>query len=320
MTANDGRGAGAAPTIQVMPPLSSEDCERLKASIEERGVEVAVVLDEHGGIIDGHNRAAIAAELGIDYPTVVRAGLPDHEKRLLAVSLNLARRHLTDAQKALIGRDIEPDIAKRARERMAAAGAKAAPGKPASVDAPLSAQRTVDAVATAVGFGSGRTYERAKRTIEEVETKAPDLMPGLEQGKVSLPEARKLLGERDRAQTAEFRASLRNSGRSALDDALRDALRNAPTLRAAGYPRQARPAQTREETRAAFLLRAGQLRDGLLSLDPAAVAKSLHSGEEARIRGVVHDVDQWATQVLASMPRRPQVVIDVGATEESPRP
>ncbi len=97
-------------------------------------------------------------------------------------------------------------------------------------------------------------------------------------------------------------------------------MRNARKFRAEGYPRQARPAQTREETRTAFLLRAGQVDDGLLSLDPAAVAKSLHFGEEALIRKVAQDVDQWATQVLARMPPRPQVVIDVGATEESPRP
>jgi len=53
----------------------------------------------------------------IECPEIVRRGLPEAGKRLHCVALNLARRHLTDAQKVILGREIEPDVAERARER-----------------------------------------------------------------------------------------------------------------------------------------------------------------------------------------------------------
>lgn len=81
---------------------------------------VPVVVDEAGEIIDGHHRAMIADSLGVEYPTRVMPGLSAHEKRVLAVSLNVDRRHLTDAQKVLLGKKIEPDVVAMAKERQGA--------------------------------------------------------------------------------------------------------------------------------------------------------------------------------------------------------
>ena len=49
---------------------------------------------------------------------VTRIGIAEHEKRMHTVALNLARRHLTDAQKVALGMTIEPDVAEAARARM----------------------------------------------------------------------------------------------------------------------------------------------------------------------------------------------------------
>jgi ParB-like chromosome segregation protein Spo0J len=185
---------------QVLPPLNPDDLERLKTSIIERGVEVAVVVDEAGAIIDGHHRAMIADSLGIDYPTTIRVGLAEHEKRLLSVELNLARRHLTDAQKVIAGEAVEPDVAEAARSRMAKAGAKASPGKPATDVAPIPPERTVNEVARTVGFGSGRTYERAKETLSKVKEVAPDLVPFAKNGDLTLRELRKEITAREKEQ------------------------------------------------------------------------------------------------------------------------
>lgn len=84
---------------QVMPPLDTADYDALKASIAAVGVQVPVIVDEHGTVIDGHHRKQIATELGIDYPTVVRTGLTDTDKRTIALSLNVARRHLTPGRR-----------------------------------------------------------------------------------------------------------------------------------------------------------------------------------------------------------------------------
>ena len=59
-----------------------------------------------------------AFSLGIDCPRQTRSGLPDHEKRLLAVSLNVDRRQMIDTELTALGQRIKPDIAERARERM----------------------------------------------------------------------------------------------------------------------------------------------------------------------------------------------------------
>ncbi|MFT4162497.1 MT-A70 family methyltransferase [Shinella sp.] len=85
---------------QVMPPLSPDDYAALEADIVKNGVLVPVEYDEHGNILDGHNRVAICESLGlVDWPRFVRKGLSEEEKRSHARSLNLARRHLSSAQK-----------------------------------------------------------------------------------------------------------------------------------------------------------------------------------------------------------------------------
>lgn len=89
--------------FQVMPPLSHIEMAELRASIEKHGVQVPVIVDEHGAILDGHHRERIAREFGIECPRVVREGLTDEQKRTLARTLNTARRHLTREQlRALI--------------------------------------------------------------------------------------------------------------------------------------------------------------------------------------------------------------------------
>jgi ParB/Sulfiredoxin domain len=93
---------------QVMPPLSPEERAALRDDIAEHGVLVPVLVDQHGKPIDGHNRVDIAKELGIEYPTQVREVANVDEGRDLAVALNVARRHLTQAQiRGLIYDEIE---------------------------------------------------------------------------------------------------------------------------------------------------------------------------------------------------------------------
>lgn len=87
--------AGVVAQYQLFDALRDEEYEALKRDIQVRGVLVAVELDEDGNVLDGHHRVSIAMELGIDYPTVVRAGLTEDAKREHVLKLNLLRRHLT---------------------------------------------------------------------------------------------------------------------------------------------------------------------------------------------------------------------------------
>jgi predicted transcriptional regulator len=90
---------------QYLPDLTAEEHAILKADIAEHGVEIAVVTDEYGNVIDGHNRRAIAASLGIACPEQVVSGLTDAQKRSMALRLNAKRRNLTpDRRRLLVAR------------------------------------------------------------------------------------------------------------------------------------------------------------------------------------------------------------------------
>lgn len=87
-------------TYQVMPALSADEYQELKADIARRGVLVPVELDDAGNILDGHHRVQAAQELGLGHwPQIVRIGLTEDEKRTHARKLNMARRHLSLEQK-----------------------------------------------------------------------------------------------------------------------------------------------------------------------------------------------------------------------------
>jgi len=90
-----------------MPPLSPEQYDALKADIMKNGIRLPVVKDQHGRVIDGNNRAAIADELGIHVPVEIITIADDEAAYETALTLNCARRHLTREQiRALIGTEI----------------------------------------------------------------------------------------------------------------------------------------------------------------------------------------------------------------------
>ncbi|HRY08350.1 MAG: ParB N-terminal domain-containing protein [Actinobacteria bacterium] len=110
VTATDDNDGQAAP-YQLLPPLSETEYAALRESIHEHGVRVPIEVDENGNILDGHHRAAIAAELGIDCPQVVVSNLDtETDKRTVALMLNLSRRHLTREQvRSVIAASITAD-------------------------------------------------------------------------------------------------------------------------------------------------------------------------------------------------------------------
>src|SRR5690606_12593708 len=56
-------------------------------------------VDENGVILDGHHRAWITADLGIDCPRRTVAGLSEEQKRTHAVAVNVHRRSLSREQR-----------------------------------------------------------------------------------------------------------------------------------------------------------------------------------------------------------------------------
>ena len=84
---------------QVLPDMPPEQFLALKADIAERGVLTPIDVDEEGHILDGHHRYRACVELGItDFPTVVRPGLSEEDRRVFARKSNMLRRHLNRKQ------------------------------------------------------------------------------------------------------------------------------------------------------------------------------------------------------------------------------
>ena len=93
----------SAVRYQVMPPLSSEEYQELHESIKAEGVLEPIHVDEEGVVIDGHHRSKIANELGIPCPVIAHDDLSESQKRSLAFTLNLKRRHLNREQRRALG-------------------------------------------------------------------------------------------------------------------------------------------------------------------------------------------------------------------------
>lgn len=96
--------------FQALPPLAPDEYRALEESITAHGIQVPILIDENGVVIDGHHRQKIASHLDIECPTIIKSGYTEAEKRTLALSLNIDRRHLNREQKrALIAESIKAD-------------------------------------------------------------------------------------------------------------------------------------------------------------------------------------------------------------------
>jgi len=84
------------PYADLLPPLSTEEFEALKADIKAEGkVLQPVVVDEDGNILDGHHRYKVDKKA----PTQTIKGLCEEEKIAYVFRSNFTRRNLSPTQK-----------------------------------------------------------------------------------------------------------------------------------------------------------------------------------------------------------------------------
>lgn len=95
----------------LLPPLSTEEFEALRADIKENGVLHPVFVDEDGNVLDGRHRLKIDP----DAKRKVIRGLTDAEKQAFVFRCNFVRRNLSPAQKDEARRKMR-DVAKSLRE------------------------------------------------------------------------------------------------------------------------------------------------------------------------------------------------------------
>ncbi len=151
---------------QIMPPLSTEEYEALKADIALRGVQVPVEYDEDGNILDGYHRVQVCKELGIkDWPRVVRSGLDEEGKIEHALSLNALRRHLTREQR----RDVVARLRQQGWSLRRIAGRLGISHMQASRDA----EGVTNVTPATVTGSDGKEYPAARAEAPEAARPAP---------------------------------------------------------------------------------------------------------------------------------------------------
>ncbi len=95
-----GKRPRLLPLRDLLPPLTLEEYERLKASIADFGyVGEPTVVDQDNNTVDGFHRQRACEELGIDCPREVRFFHTVEERYELALRLNCRRRQLRQKQK-----------------------------------------------------------------------------------------------------------------------------------------------------------------------------------------------------------------------------
>jgi hypothetical protein len=186
-TAAEANGAAMKydihPAANMFPMMGALEFSELKADIESHGLREAIVLHEDR-VLDGRNRLKACEELGID-PEFITLDAQDigHDPLAYVVSANLHRRHLTESQRAAIGRDLEKLFAVEAKERKKR--------KSDSVPATLPEQKgeAREKAAAAVGV-SPRLISSAKRVIDDGH---PDVAQAVRDGRVTVTTAANLV-------------------------------------------------------------------------------------------------------------------------------
>ncbi len=172
----------------LFPEMSDDEFDRLKAHISEHGLQDKI-LTLNGKIIDGRHRALVCQELEIPIECEEWEGDPEHILDFV-IGQNLARRHLTQSQKAMVAVEVEKHIAEdiAKQEKMRKAGkSKSDLSKIGQVD--LEPRDATKEAAQQVGVS--RSYVADAKAVV---AKSPETAKEVRDGKLTLPEAKKALG------------------------------------------------------------------------------------------------------------------------------
>jgi ParB-like chromosome segregation protein Spo0J len=154
----------------LIPRPIPEEYEDIKKSIEEKGVEHAVILNPQKILLDGYTRYQIATELGIqELPFEIQSFSSEQDERDFIFRVNLTRRQLNTMQKLEIGMKLMAQIQGQAKERQRIHG-ETAPGKKKTVvgSAPTSEGKIVEIVSRQIHVSDKTLKQRNKiDTIRE---------------------------------------------------------------------------------------------------------------------------------------------------------
>ena len=163
---------------KLVNPLSTADYNVLKSSISNKGLHLPIIINQDNVILDGHNRLKICQELGIEPILEVKEFQERLQEKEFVIEINLRRRHLNSFQVAELEYKMEEIYKERAKLRSfrnlknvnKEINLSTVPND-ATVDVNKQQEnkeigKVSEIIAKKTGL-SPRTYERAKKIIEE---------------------------------------------------------------------------------------------------------------------------------------------------------
>lgn len=157
----------------IFPMMVGDDYRALRDDIAENGLIERIVVYENK-ILDGRNRYTACLETGISWDYIEYQG---DDPLGFVTSKNLHRRHLSTAQRGVIASEL----------------ANLLVGKPNRVILPNMISRSEAADMMGVSVGT-------IKDIRAIENDAPELIPQMKSGEITIPEAKKEIRAREKAQ------------------------------------------------------------------------------------------------------------------------
>ena len=179
------------------------DLNSLAASIAEIGLLQPIGIDSGNQLVFGERRLRAFKMLGRESIPARIVNLDSLIKGELAE--NDCRKDFTPSERVAIGAAIEAEL--QGRNHRPAESPENFPELPQG--------DTRDLVAKATGFGNGKTYEQAKKVVQEA---APELVEAMDRGEASVSAAAALLSE-----PKEVQAKVAQEGKKAIQQAAKQA-------------------------------------------------------------------------------------------------
>lgn len=188
----------------------------LVESVSRLGVQQAIYIKKDNTVISGHRRWRSACQAHLQVVPVIRVSYPSESAEKEAIIEHNRYRNKNGQQLFNEGRELKQIYSKQAEQRKAQA-----PGQPKGIKKslveyfPQETSKTRDKVAEAIGLGSGRQWDK----LEEIAETAPELLPQIKPGGLSITKAlSKATGEKRRAEREKRIQESKESIKDTSDD------------------------------------------------------------------------------------------------------